>query len=784
MSGTIDIQSRFIKTLKTPESNHGCENPQPCPQGYSVGIIDGRLFYVEKERTLDRSSLKYRQTGANLQQEFTNETSRSRSLDISALSLDPDGECTTFPASRRKRRANSELRVHRGKVPTFVETSHPDFNRNIANRSHSAKPVFKPYNDRFFNSKYVSDNRPVDCVSTEKQPCSPSGKQSFRTALRTVTTRRTGLIELQRDDSRYPGLVIQPDSRPITQEQLASEVKSVYAGLTMVETKCIHVDRAQAAMPIHGSNTKLTPDRWQALIALHRTLLHEHHDFFLASQHPTQSTALRQLAVKYAMPARMWKHGIHSFLEILRQRIPQSLDHMLAFIYLAYQMMALAYDTVPAFEDTWIELLGDLGRYRMAIEDDDIRDQETWANVSRFWYSEAAKDNPSKGRLYHHLAILASPNALQQLYYYQRSLNTTISLSERLEPVRSSTGQVSRPDAPLKSHQERAHRAQVHRSDSNDGRSADAKTKNFHNSKELKFSNADSNFRNLSLEGQYSQAGNVPNQAQCALFTYRRNLQLAIEVAASKLLRFFKRITICFNGSGCRTSATVSFMIHISKALALQTETDSKPTILLRKTSTFDLVCYCLIIPVTALLWFLGARMVNLSFTMMLLFAALWFVAANTTSMFDIRTTILQIWTPFALNYLARDCIRTIQPPLHAFRYLVISSLITIVAVALEPTRDDKLLTVFPPAVGVAALFLHFYLKAAPSQVRPLQTSRLPDEETGDRLPAGNERPIRPLPITPVGNDYPGFPAADVPIPHPDSFELNSLRSDGGSVSS
>ena len=42
---------------------------------------------------------------------------------------------------------------------------------------------------------------------------------------------------------------------------------------------------------------------------------------------------------------------------------------MLAFIYLAYRMMALLYGTVPAFEDTWIECLSDLGRYRMAIED-------------------------------------------------------------------------------------------------------------------------------------------------------------------------------------------------------------------------------------------------------------------------------------------------------------------------------------------------------------------------------------------------------------------------------
>lgn len=128
----------------------------------------------------------------------------------------------------------------------------------------------------------------------------------------------------------------------------------------MVESKCIEVDNAQSSQ----SETQLNNEQWQALIALHRTLLHEHHDFFLASQHPSASQALRRLASKYAMPARMWRHGIHSFLELLRHRLPHSLEHMLTFIYLAYSMMALLYETVPAFEDTWIECLGDLGRYR------------------------------------------------------------------------------------------------------------------------------------------------------------------------------------------------------------------------------------------------------------------------------------------------------------------------------------------------------------------------------------------------------------------------------------
>jgi hypothetical protein len=195
----------------------------------------------------------------------------------------------------------------------------------------------------------------------------------------TILSSRTAPIsqnsQVPLNDDGYD-IILQPETRPISQEQLVAEVKGIYAGLVMVEAKCIEVDNKQATLAqADGAQSKLNNEQWQALIALHRTLLHEHHDFFLASQHPSASPALRRLASKYAMPARMWRHGIHSFLELLRHRLPASLDHMLAFIYLAYTMMALLYETVPAFEDTWIECLGDLGRYRMAIEDDDIRDR-------------------------------------------------------------------------------------------------------------------------------------------------------------------------------------------------------------------------------------------------------------------------------------------------------------------------------------------------------------------------------------------------------------------------
>lgn len=227
------------------------------------------------------------------------------------------------------------------------------------------------------------------------------------------------------DPQVVPEILLQPETRPISHDQLVVEVKGIYAGLVMLEAKCIDVDEKQYIIAQEKTSfrqTSLSNEQWQALIILHKTLLHEHHDFFLASQHPSASPALSRLAAKYSMPARMWRHGIHAFLEVLRHRLPESLEHMLAFIYIAYSMMALLYETVPTFEDTWVECLGDLGRYRMAIEDEDLRDREVWSGVARFWYSKAADKSPNVGRLYHHLAILARPYTLQQLSYYTRSL--------------------------------------------------------------------------------------------------------------------------------------------------------------------------------------------------------------------------------------------------------------------------------------------------------------------------------------------------------------------------
>lgn len=221
--------------------------------------------------------------------------------------------------------------------------------------------------------------------------------------------------------SSHIGILREPQSKPISSDQLATELKKIYASLVRLEAQCMAVDTVE----MENADKGILPEdqaEWQKRIGLHCLLLYEHHDFLSASQHPAANESLRRLAKKYSMPARMWKHGIHSFLEVLRRRLPDSMDYLLQFIYTAYQMIALLYETVETFRMMWIECLGDLARYRMAIEEESPRDRETWSLVARTWYSMASDISPGVGRLYHHLGILARPNVIQQLCYYVRSL--------------------------------------------------------------------------------------------------------------------------------------------------------------------------------------------------------------------------------------------------------------------------------------------------------------------------------------------------------------------------
>ncbi|KAE8849629.1 hypothetical protein PTNB73_01360 [Pyrenophora teres f. teres] len=411
MTTANSLQLRFAQALQNQQDQGTQFCPYPGHGGHEFQDLQEFLDHARIDHRSDFEGLDTLQSRAKLRElskQFRSDhwsvaTEGDRSApDIGGLTLESEkASRRASPTSGRKRSAPTEHEFtgRKGKVSSHAELAGFDHSKHVI----VPDQLPKSQDPRLFDSSRCSIYDPTTSKLASPHLTNPKLQQP---------QYQPDVVQLQHTDSRYPALILQPDSRAISQEELVSEVKSIYAGLTMVESKCMHVDQNQATAAAQEgeSRTNLASDHWQALIALHRTLLHEHHDFFLASQHPSSSPALRYLAGKYSMPARMWKHGIHSFLELLRRHLPASIDHMLAFIYLAYQMVALLYETVPAFEDTWIECLGDLGRYRMAIEDED--------------YVKAANKNPTVGRLYHHLAILARSHPLLQMYYYSRSLTS------------------------------------------------------------------------------------------------------------------------------------------------------------------------------------------------------------------------------------------------------------------------------------------------------------------------------------------------------------------------
>jgi hypothetical protein len=110
-------------------------------------------------------------------------------------------------------------------------------------------------------------------------------------------------------------ILSQPKARPISQEQLVTEIKGIYAGLVVVEGTCIQADLKQEQLAKEappGSPPKLDNEQYKALIALRQTLF-KYYDFILACRHPSATNAMWKLPIKYDIPARRWHHGIHSF---------------------------------------------------------------------------------------------------------------------------------------------------------------------------------------------------------------------------------------------------------------------------------------------------------------------------------------------------------------------------------------------------------------------------------------------------------------------------------------
>jgi len=96
------------------------------------------------------------------------------------------------------------------------------------------------------------------------------------------------------------------------------------------------------------------------------------HNLLEISLAPSVPASLRNIPTKYNIIVRLWTFAFHKLLESLRRASftsPLALEHLQDFIYYAYTFYTglLEEPTLNSFKSGWLEALGDLARYRMAV---------------------------------------------------------------------------------------------------------------------------------------------------------------------------------------------------------------------------------------------------------------------------------------------------------------------------------------------------------------------------------------------------------------------------------
>ncbi|KAG5645823.1 hypothetical protein DXG03_005164 [Asterophora parasitica] len=113
-------------------------------------------------------------------------------------------------------------------------------------------------------------------------------------------------------------------------------------------------------------------EKWKVQIANHKQLAEYIHNLLEISLAPSVPASLRNIPTKYNIIVRLWTYAFHKLLESLRRASFASalaLEHLQDFIYYAYTFYTglLEEPTLSGFKGGWLEALGDLARYRMAV---------------------------------------------------------------------------------------------------------------------------------------------------------------------------------------------------------------------------------------------------------------------------------------------------------------------------------------------------------------------------------------------------------------------------------
>lgn len=196
----------------------------------------------------------------------------------------------------------------------------------------------------------------------------------------------------------------------ISVDKLVSEIQTAYYDISKLEVACSNLIEALDKAPFN--------ERFSELYQLQTNLVDRYYDFMFLAHHPSGNAFTKGLTKKYKIAIRMWNKGIFKFLDLLRTRVPESHSLVNKFIYHCFALLGMLVDPPYESRHMWLEALGDLARFMMAIGSSGYGD---WRSAAQYWYIRASNRSPGIGRLFHHCAVVCIYR-IDSLFYFCKSL--------------------------------------------------------------------------------------------------------------------------------------------------------------------------------------------------------------------------------------------------------------------------------------------------------------------------------------------------------------------------
>ncbi|KAJ6513896.1 hypothetical protein C8R47DRAFT_1092306 [Mycena vitilis] len=230
--------------------------------------------------------------------------------------------------------------------------------------------------------RFVLRGKPTPTPKSSAEYVSASSTSSYANSMASSTFTLSSTTDGSSASSALFDRKSQPGGDDRNTNVFALQLKKLYRAITDLETKIKQDDSDETEdagrvllKAKDGQDNELKQDKerekWKRQIDDHKELAENMHNLLEISLAPSVPASLRNIPTKYNIITRLW-FAFYNLLQSLRRASfssPLALEHLQDFIYYAYTFYTglLEEPILNSFKSGWLEALGDLARYKMAV---------------------------------------------------------------------------------------------------------------------------------------------------------------------------------------------------------------------------------------------------------------------------------------------------------------------------------------------------------------------------------------------------------------------------------